>query len=285
MGTVSIPVDIANPGQVFACLGLLEAADLLYGPSEGCFDWDNEGEPQFILKSEQSEKPVEDILAFLVDATAFAVAPYGWVPPKGDATDLKPIGTFPANEPDNLSLPIVLQDTKGKIVSFGHWADGSGRDNFKLYAGNRSALKIANDMLQAIAHLWEKQHNKLISDPFGTLCGMGGSFNFDPRGAWTALDVGYSLNDLKKAKVLEQKVMASPAVELLAAWGLEHARPDEISLRYYCYAVWDRLLPPQLARVAMSGNFAPIQQRRYRFQLDMSGKNKIIRYATEETTP
>lgn len=283
MGTVSIPVDIANPGQVFACLGLLEAADLLCGPSEGCFDWNSRAEPQFIVKADQSEKPVEDILAFLVDAAAFAVAPHGWVPPKSDITSLRSIGTFPTNEPDNLSLPIILQNTKGKTVSFGHWADGSGRDNFKLYAGNRSALKIANDMLQAIAHLWEKQHDKLINDPFGTLCGMGGSFNFDPRGAWTSLDTGYSLNDLKGE--LKQKVMASPLLEILAAWGLEHARPDEISIRFYRYAIWGCLLPPQLARVALSGNFEPIQQRRYRFQLDMSGKNKIIRYATEETTP
>ena len=50
---------------------------------------------------------------------------------------------------------------------------------------------------------------------------MGGSFNFDPRGAWTAIDAGYSPNEHKHA------VEASPVVEFLAAWGLEHARPDE----------------------------------------------------------
>lgn len=33
MGQAIIPVDLRNPGQVFACLGFLEAADVLCGPA------------------------------------------------------------------------------------------------------------------------------------------------------------------------------------------------------------------------------------------------------------
>ena len=61
---------------------------------------------------------------------------------------------------------------------------------------------------------------------------MGGSFNFDPRGAWTAIDAGYSLNDQG------HQVDASPVVEFLAAWGLENARPDEFATRQVRYAAW-----------------------------------------------
>ncbi|MGY6217848.1 hypothetical protein ACW73L_22055 [Methylolobus aquaticus] len=132
-----------------------------------------------------------------------------------------------------------------------------------------------------ITQLWQEQREELIADPFGRLCPMGGSFNFDPRGAWTALDAGYSLNDL--GGQLEQKVMASPIVEILAAIGLEHARPAEISLRLYRYAIWAGLLPAQLARAALSGNFAPVQRRLFRFPLHLSGKNKVVCYSTEET--
>ena len=35
-----IPVDLFNPGQVFACLGLVEVADLLLGGAAGIFDWE-----------------------------------------------------------------------------------------------------------------------------------------------------------------------------------------------------------------------------------------------------
>jgi CRISPR-associated protein Csb3 len=33
-----IPVDPTNPGQFFACCGLLELTDRLRGPAEGWFD-------------------------------------------------------------------------------------------------------------------------------------------------------------------------------------------------------------------------------------------------------
>jgi CRISPR-associated protein Csb3 len=39
MTTASIPVDLINPGQVFACLGFLEIADELLGNAEGGFNW------------------------------------------------------------------------------------------------------------------------------------------------------------------------------------------------------------------------------------------------------
>ncbi len=35
MAEATIPVDLRNPGQVFACLGLMEAAEVLLGPAEG----------------------------------------------------------------------------------------------------------------------------------------------------------------------------------------------------------------------------------------------------------
>ena len=39
MAEASIKVDLLNPGQVFACLGLMEAAEILCGPCEGRFDY------------------------------------------------------------------------------------------------------------------------------------------------------------------------------------------------------------------------------------------------------
>jgi CRISPR-associated protein Csx14 len=291
MGMNSIPVELFNPGQVLACMGFLEATDVLCGPAEGGFEW--EDEPRFVLQVEGETNPFETVLEFLAEAKPAALAPSGWRPPKGDSVGLQSTETFPAKEPDAMSLPIKLCRGKTELV-VSHWSDGTDeRDEFKLYAGNRSALKIATDMLKGtadkkgkfktpgIAQLLNEQRADLIADPLRTLGTMGGSFNFDPRGAWTALDAGYSLNDL--GGPLEQKVMASPVVEMLSAIGLEHARPAEISLRLYRYAIWGRLLPLQLARAALSGNFAPVRQRRFRFPLDLSGKNKVVCYSTEET--
>lgn len=39
MAEAMIPVDLRNPGQIFACLGFMEAAEILCGPCEGGFDY------------------------------------------------------------------------------------------------------------------------------------------------------------------------------------------------------------------------------------------------------
>ena len=59
MADASIPVDLLNPGQVFACLGFLEAAHVLYGDVEGGFDWRDEEE--FFLGISGDGNPFETV--------------------------------------------------------------------------------------------------------------------------------------------------------------------------------------------------------------------------------
>jgi CRISPR-associated protein Csb3 len=193
-----------------------------------------------------------------------------------------------------MALPVRLESSERPTIDLGHWADGSRRNEFKLYAGNRSAYSIARAMLRGtrekpkrkqivgdmkakgIATVWDEQRDRLIADPFGVLTLMGGSFNFDPRGAWTALDAGYSPNEHKHG------IAASPVVEILAVWGLEHARPDEYETRHVRYGAWSGHLPPILARPALSGTNVAVPVRTFRFVLDLSGKNKVVTIAQEE---
>jgi CRISPR-associated protein Csx14 len=284
MAEASIPVDLFNPGQVFACLGFLEAADVLLGDAEGGFDWWDEANVQFTLRAAGSENPIAHVLDFLATATLQRCAPVGYADPppkKGKAADesggadsqvdvrigladrtegqLEFSETFIAPKGDRMSLPVRLGGGNRPMVELGHWADGSSRNSFKLYSGNRSADGIARAMLfgvrekpkkgatigeirtRGIRQLWEEQKDALVARPLHVLTPMGGSFNFDPRGAWTAIDAGYSPND--QGHLVE----ASPVVEFLAAWGLEHARPDEFETRRVRYAAWDGPLPPLLA--------------------------------------
>ena len=75
MGTSDIPVDLTNPGQVFACLGFLEAADVLCGRAEGGFRW--QAEERFVLATDGADDPVREVLAFLADAEVTAAAGAG----------------------------------------------------------------------------------------------------------------------------------------------------------------------------------------------------------------
>jgi CRISPR-associated protein Csx14 len=306
----SIPVDLFNPGEVFACLGFLEAADVLLGDAEGGFDWSDETHVRFLLRAVGDENPFAVVLKFLAEAEIHTCAPRGYSaqPPKKKASpedddeedSVTPVNlrfseSFPNREGDRMALPIQLEHSKHPLIDLGHWADGSRRNELKLYAGNRSAFDIARAMLrgtrkkpskkqivgdvktQGIAGLWAEQHDELTAKPFDVLTLMGGSFNFDPRGAWTPLDAGYSPNQQKHG------IAASPVVELLAAWGLEHARPDEYETRQVRYGAWNGFLPPVLARPALAGVSIAVPVRTFRFVLDLSGKNKVVTFAQEET--
>jgi CRISPR-associated protein Csx14 len=132
-------------------------------------------------------------------------------------------------------------------------------------------------MLDAIRELGRVHNDKLTDDPLGPTVPLGGSsFKFDARKSWTAIDAGYSPDEQTHG------IEASPVVELLAAVGLEHARPDEFETRKVRYGVWKGLLPPALARPALAGIRFGVQMRVFRFTLDLAGKNKVVTFAQEE---
>lgn len=316
MAEASIPVDLFNPGQVFACLGFLEAADILCGDAEGGFDWRDEANVHFVLSAAGERNPFEVVLEFLAEAKLEQWAPLGYAEESDASSDdeedeedddaddvagqmLALSETFPGKRGDKLALPIRLGGGNRPVVELGHWTDQSERENFKLYSGNRSAFTIARGMLsgtrqkptkkqkdagaagdlksKGVAQLWEDDRQRLIDDPLNCMTPMGGSFNFDPRGAWTAIDAGYSPNDQK------HRIVASPVVEILAAWGLEHGRPER-DRRHVRYAAWSGRLPPALARVAMAGAIPSLEARCFRFDLAVSGKNSVVTFAEQESS-
>lgn len=319
--TASIPVDLKSPGQVLACMGFLEAAEILLGGVAAHFDW-CEAQAMFVLRADGDKNPFEVVLEFLAKAAVIELTPIGYVeggaadggdenedtttsePEDNEGSDGDDTGevqgrgtspAFPSGEGNRNALPIQLVDD-GRSLLVSHWADGSSRDDFKLYSGNRSANRIATQMLQGmrakpkknqsigdlknhgLRQLWQEQREALLNAPFDIVTPMGGSFNFDPRGAWTAIDAGYSPNTQKDG------IAASPVVEILAAIGLEHARLDQYEPRRVRYAVWGAPLPPMLARAALSGADLKAPIRRFEFELALSGKNKVTTFAHEETS-
>lgn len=332
MAEAHIPVDLTNPGQVFACLGFLEAADVLLGDAEGGFDWQQPSAVCFRLRAAGDRNPFEVVLEFLAGAIAHPIKPVGYVPKKpekGDAEDGEEESeeeseeegedellegnepsfsainaanfsqVFPARSGETTSLPIRLQHPEFGDVVLSHWADGA-RESFKLYAGNRTAEKIANAMLRGtrekpkkdkktqqqhtigdlktmgVSQLFAQDKTKLIKTPFDVLTPLSGSFNFDPRGGWTAIDAGYSPNKQK------HRVQASPVVQILAAWGLEHARPVESDVRQVRYAVWSDMLQPMLGRIALQGSPTSFELQHFHFELALNGKNKAVNFAKLE---
>jgi len=142
MSKSCIPVDLFNPGQVFACLGFLEAAEVLLGDAEGGFDWSDSANVRFRLKANGEANPFEVVLDYLANATPTRYAPIGFVASSAGQADEAEDGdesdddgedaevptsvamyseTFPAKSGDATSLPLVLKSTDGPDVVLGHW--------------------------------------------------------------------------------------------------------------------------------------------------------------------
>jgi len=282
MASASIPVDVYNPGQVFACVGFLEAAEGLLGGARCWFDWSDEHDVRFLLESNGPQNPIEVALSF---AATVRVEQMPLPSPSSQSASREMPASYAwLKKYEKTALPIYLTNETGKRVVLSHWCDGSDRENMKLYAGNdgRNAMAIANNMLdpqpplQGIRGLWRACQTDLLKDPFLAVP-MGGSFNFDARGGWTAIDTGYSPNKVK------HYVVASPVVELFAAWGLQNARPAKTNVREFRYAIWREPLAPVLARAAFAGALNQVCIRTFRFKLLMAGRNKITTIASLET--
>lgn len=69
----------------------------------------------------------------------------------------------------------------------------------------------------------------------------------------------------------------------MKAMSFEHARPEAGENRRVRYAAWGQVVVPMLARPAVAGTAVGIPVRRFRFDLDLSGKNKVVAFAHEET--
>ncbi len=288
MAEVTVPVDLLSPGQVFACLGLMEAAEILCGPAEGQFLYEaNETGTRFRLSVPGVADPLRDILAFLAEAEAVALAPSGSnleAKEKDVSTMQEHPGIYPCPQPDTPSaLPAILVSSDRQRVPISHWVDGThvGRDNVKFWAGagGYSGAALARDALDAVGEV--DLLNSAYADPFALAAPMTSSFRFDWRRDYIPIDIGFSLNDHTSTHVMN----GYPLVELLAAIGLENARPQRIDKLTYRYAVSHSCLPTVLARAVLGGGAIGFPMRTFLMNLGWPGKEgqaRCIRYALEE---
>ena len=280
MAEHSIPVDLLNPGQVFACLGFLEAADVLCGEAEGGFDWRDEADTRFHLRAAGDDNPVETVLRFLAEATVTAIAPHG----SKNQTEkwevmtslLKQGEPFPYPDPSSpATLPARLE-ANDKAILLDYWGDATTRDNAKFWAGSGGypGAALTMDALELIRN----RTNEAIDDPFALSALQSSSFRFDWRRDYISLDTGFSPNDHGNIHMV-----GYPLVELLAAIGLSHARPQRQKKLSYRYGIVagnrdnDFLLAPIFLRAALGCAELPFSQRFFHMELGWPGQKNQAR--------
>jgi CRISPR-associated protein Csb3 len=288
MAEASIPVDLFNPGQVFACLGIMETADRILGGTEGCFDW-RESMTHFFISAHGSESPITVVLNFLMETKVSALVPKGstlstetWDLPILIAEQDAP---FPLTEPDTPArLPAVLR-RGNDLVMIDHWADQTNRDAVKFWAGSGGypGAALARDIIEQIRDISESDRN----NPFAVSRPQSSSFRFDWRRDYIPIDAGFSLN--KHGNITP---MGFPLVEIFAAIGLSHARPKREKKLRYTYGIIGRdnnieYVSPLFMRAALGCTQLPFSQRFFRMNLGWPGKvgqARCITDVTEEKT-
>ena len=292
MAVGSVPVDLANPGQVFACLGFLEAADVLLADARGGFDWRDPADVRFRLAARGDEDPVARVLRFLDEATVTSWAPAG--SPHGTdkwkiATGRDTSGAFPCRDTGSDVLPARLTDRAGRCIVIDHWGDQGriGRDRAKFWAGagGYPGVALARDALDLI----RGRAALHAADPFALSAEQSSSFRFDWRRDYVPVDAGFSPN-AHGAVVMQ----GYPVVELLAAIGLTHARPIRRRQLEYRYGVAgladDELYDPIFLRTALGVETPPFPGMPFRLftmRLDWPGHEGQARCITDvvEETP
>jgi CRISPR-associated protein Csx14 len=134
-----------------------------------------------------------------------------------------------------------------------HWADGpaTGRDNVKFWAGAAGypGAALARDALQIVHSLGGNALADATADPFSLSAPQSSSFRFDWRRDYIPLDAGFSPNVHGAVQMV-----GFPLVELLAAVGLQNARPERPDPRdklAYRYGVSNLRLPTAHVRVIL----------------------------------
>jgi len=253
---IRIPVDLTNPGQFFACCGLLELADRLWPGAEvtGHFKIHRFDRATLCISANESFSAGVIVKTFLgcERVTVDPVQPIL-------GSDGKPTNDAKKTQPVAIGLPVNLR--------LNWWLDEiAGRLNaFKTWGAHKTSFGLIDDMANAIAP--ENADDNLL---FRSPVGMTSRIGVDPRSSWNALDTGYSPNDQN-----QQPVDTYPAVELLAAVGLQTFSPSVVEDTYLC-SPWEQPLPAIAARAAVSGILRMSEQRSYGFTVLSRGKFKFF---------
>jgi CRISPR-associated protein Csx14 len=235
VSSISVPVDLSNPGQFFACCGLFELADRLWRSEEVHAHFESQ---RFHLTGRDSTRTIASLLS------QFAKTECEQLDPEDNAAS--PLRLL---SPFDLRLDWWVKSEKNQV-------DLGGGGQLKTWAGKQFGPLIFGLMKKAA------EGAALAASPldYGTSVfdGRDGKANrktvspfyFDSRREGTCLDLGFSPDEQ------DMSVESFPAVESLALVGLQRFRPfvdDTTSPKSFVYTPWAEPLPTVVAGAAACG--------------------------------
>lgn len=251
----SVNVDVTNPGQFFACCGLLELAHRLWSGAEGWF-----GHGCFYIAPLASRHcSLNEMLDVLVECGA-----------QTRSEKNRDVSETGSTEDSKSKIdPLLLRPPIGMQLDW--WLRDDGTVNlFKTWAANATS--------QQMFRKWRKPLEQCMSQikthperMFDVTAWVQGSYGFDSQLGWDALAVGFSLNEHAQYK----KLPTHPAVELLGAIGLQRFFPSlDGKQQIVQYTSWHAPLSPPVARLAAIGMLPGVTAHRLRTHFAYRGSFK-----------
>jgi CRISPR-associated protein Csb3 len=256
--SITVTVDPTNPGQFFACCGLLELADRLWPGAEG---WFGAGGLEFHVAC--GEHKLEELLS--------AIRKLQLANPVEDDED----GSEEAEDDDIASFePMII--TSPVTLQLDWWQE----KGLKPWAGSMKAPVIAIAMARGVDSNISDPLNQatVVRDPDKVVLAKGGRerivigkprepFYFDARRGTNVLDrdVGFVPDSLKKA--YKVYTFAYPVVEIFSLIGLQRGRPrPTMKPRVYDYFTWTFPINPVVLPAAVIGNIGDSKALGFRFR-------------------
>jgi CRISPR-associated protein Csb3 len=232
---IHVNVDVTNPGQFFACCGLLELADRLWPGATGWFDAD-----QFRISCDGT---LPELISQLSQSRLTQVDPES-----------------------NTSSPIRIEAPFHLLLDWWHDRRSGGRE-LKVWAGTMESVRIAKAMQAALKNP-VFQSEDLLNEGTVTYDVENPSkkvepYYFDARRGPNAhsRDVGFSSN------ALGLTTTAAPAVELLCLIGLQRSRPALTNQpRIFRYFTWNRPVSPPVLPLVVNGLSHAIRAQGFQFE-------------------
>jgi CRISPR-associated protein Csb3 len=272
--SIRINVDPTNPGQFFACCGLLELADRQWNGAEG---WFVDGEFCVSSTTPNKEATADSVLRAIRDCCLANTMT------EDQVARLEVLSAMKGRERDKTP---GLDDEKKALkklwreqpILLGHpfnmridWFSDNraGGDRFKTWAGQQSVLDIATAMKQAVgAPDWQSLPPARWLTHTGIGYGLPFNFDADLGGQGSAIDIGFSFDPLAASAATRIESRARPCLELLALVGLQRFRPRPLKHQNgFLYCLWSQPFPPQIASVVACGLLPVRNEMAFAFRL------------------
>lgn len=192
--TMSVNVDPTNPGQFFACCGLLELADRLWEGAEG---WFEKSLMKFHVRTLNAEANSDQLLESLATCDLCNtmkpddLAEYDRLKAMSGKDRTKDEDARKKDfDKQWRELPLILHEPFGDFIIDWFLDSRAGGNRFKTWAGQQSVMNIAQDMKRPIE---QGLYNDVpVTDWISHTVGTGVDFNFDSDSSIqsSALDVG-----------------------------------------------------------------------------------------------